>query len=170
MHSLFRFLRLQRYDYFPKYPRIREIFYPFVSACQPYLQKSCICILSRQSRCRASVTRRGCPPPPSCSEFQHERLAGLHGLVGREVVVWRSRQHYEALRSFRSHVLVESDRLTGGKCLWDRERNPLLRESSGRVFNQQRSLLIKAAGVDEVGSVRCVPVLFRTVRAVLPLC
>ena len=28
------FLRLQRYDYFPEYPRIRRDFYPFVSVCQ----------------------------------------------------------------------------------------------------------------------------------------
>jgi hypothetical protein len=35
-----------------------------------------------------------------------------------------------------------------------------LRVSSGRVFNQQRPLLISAAGVAEVGSVRCVPFLY----------
>jgi len=36
-----------------------------------------------------------------------------------------------------------------------------LRESSGRVFYQQRPLLISAAGVAEVGSIRCVPVFMR---------
>ena len=36
-----------------------------------------------------------------------------------------------------------------------------MRESSGRVFNQQRPLLISAAAVSEVGSVRCVPVFIR---------
>lgn len=38
-------------------------------------------MLQRTSICRASVTRRGLPPPPSCSEFQHQRLARLQRQV-----------------------------------------------------------------------------------------
>ena len=35
------FLRLQRYDYFPEYPRIRRDFYPFVSVSQRTREAGC---------------------------------------------------------------------------------------------------------------------------------
>ena len=66
-----------------------------------------------------------------------------------------------ALRLFERHLQGESDSLTGCKWRWDREKNGQLWESSGRVFYQRRPLLISAAAVSEVGSVRCVPVFIR---------
>lgn len=63
-----------------------------------------------------------------------------------------------ALRLFGRREQGKSAGQTGGKCRGNRERSRQLRESSERVCNQQRPLLISAAGVAEVGSVRCVPV------------
>ena len=68
------------------------------------------------------------------------------------------RRRNVALRLFGRREQGKSDGLTGVKRQWDRERGSQLRESSARVFNQQRPLLILAAGADVVGSVRCVPV------------
>jgi hypothetical protein len=57
--------------------------------------------------------------------------------------------------------------LTGVRCRWNREKGRFFRISSGRVFYQQRPLLISAAYGDIISSERCVP---RNNKRSVPLC
>ena len=65
--------------------------------------------------------------------------------------------------------------LSGVKCRWNREKARSFRISSGRVYNQQRPLLISAAYGDIIGSARCVPFSLSVLRIctlvpLTPLC
>ncbi|MBO4720760.1 MAG: hypothetical protein J5658_12920 [Prevotella sp.] len=53
---------------------------------------------------------------------------------------------------------------TGVKCLCSRDKTPFPRIGSGRGLNQQRPLLISAAGGDYIGSGRCVPWIIAELR------
>ena len=61
------------------------------------------------------------------------------------------------LRLFRRREQGKGTKETGEKCQGNREKGRTFRIGSERGNNQQRPLLISAAGGDEVGSVRCVP-------------
>ena len=75
-------------------------------------------------------------------------------------ITWGYHGRNVALRLFGRHLQGESDSLTGSKWRLGREKTNISRVSSERVFYQQRPLLISAASVSEVGSVRCVPFLY----------
>ena len=68
------------------------------------------------------------------------------------------------LRLLRRREQGKETLVTGEKCLWNREKTRSLPISSGRGRNQQRPLLISAAGGDYIGSGRCVPLSCSLIR------